>query len=128
MVTRRRFIGQSAGLAAGMAIGLCDTRRAGAQAASDPLVARALQAGEREIVIGGGTGAYVDLVKQYFYDPFTAATGIRVTVIGGSYGERVTRLRAMAQVGRMEWDMVALSADSLTPDVVPLLRDLDTFG
>ena len=128
MVTRRSFIRRTAAFAAGTALGLGEARRAVAQGAADPLVARALQAGEREIVIGGGTGSYVDLVKRYFYDPFTAATGIRVSVIGGSYGERVTRLRAMAQVSRMEWDMVALSADSLTPEVVPLLRDLGDCG
>jgi mannopine transport system substrate-binding protein len=120
MLTRRGFIGVSV---AGATLA-ANARLARAQAAADPLAARALEAGEREIVIGGGTGAYVDLVRQYFYDPFTAATGIRVSVIGGSYGERVARLRAMAQVGRMEWDMVAISADSLTPEVVPLLRDL----
>jgi mannopine transport system substrate-binding protein len=121
VIERRHFLGLSAGFAAAGLAG-----RASGQ--TDALAARALAAGEREVVIAGGTGAYGELVKRYFYDPFTAATGIRVVATGGSYGEKLARLRAMTQVGRMEWDVVTLSTDALTPDTAAMLRDLGDCG
>ncbi|WP_246776943.1 ABC transporter substrate-binding protein [Microvirga sp. VF16] len=90
----------------------------------DGLVAKAKAAGEDRVVMGGGTGAYVDTVAKYFYKPFTEATGIKVDVVGGSYGERIAKLTAMKRVGAVEWDLIAMSIDALTPDVTPLLRDL----
>jgi mannopine transport system substrate-binding protein len=79
-------------------------------------------------VIAGGTGAYLDLVKQHFYDPFTAATGIKVTNAGGSYGEKLAKLKAMNAVGRVEWDAITLSVDALTPETNAMLRDLQSCG
>ncbi|UCI31985.1 ABC transporter substrate-binding protein [Mesorhizobium sp. B4-1-4] len=90
----------------------------------DKLVERARQAGEREVVVAGGTGAYGDLVKKYFYAPFTEATGIEVVAAGGGYGEKLAKFKAMASVGRVEWDVITLSIDSLTPDIANLLDDL----
>ncbi len=120
MITgRRHFIGLSAAFAASSLAG-----RAQAQAQADALAARAVEAGQREVVIAGGTGAYGELVKRHYYDPFTEATGIRVTNAGGSYGEKLARLRAMAAVNRFEWDVASLSVDSLTPEVAALFVDL----
>ncbi|WP_245517753.1 MULTISPECIES: extracellular solute-binding protein [unclassified Mesorhizobium] len=90
----------------------------------DELVERARQAGERHVVVAGGTGAYGDLVKRHFYLPFTEATGIEVVPTGGGYGEKLAKLKAMTSVGKVEWDVITLSIDSLTPDVTSLLRDL----
>lgn len=88
------------------------------------LVGRARKAGEQAVVVAGGTGAYGDLVKKHFYTPFTEATGIEVVATGGGYGEKLAKLKAMASVGRVEWDVITLSIDSLTPDVTDLLDDL----
>ncbi|RUX09665.1 ABC transporter substrate-binding protein, partial [Mesorhizobium sp. M8A.F.Ca.ET.059.01.1.1] len=90
----------------------------------DELSERARKAGERSVVVAGGTGAYGDLVKKHFYLPFTEATGIEVIATGGGYGEKLAKLKAMASVGQVEWDVITLSIDSLTPDVEHLLDDL----
>jgi mannopine transport system substrate-binding protein len=87
---------------------------------------RALSANEKEVVIAGGTGAYAELVKKHFYDPFTAATRIKVSNAGGSYGEKLAKLKAMTSVGKVEWDVVSLSIDALTPETTAMLRDLGT--
>ncbi|MGT2466500.1 extracellular solute-binding protein [Mesorhizobium atlanticum] len=64
------------------------------------------------------------ILSRHFYRPFTEATGIEVIATGGGYGEKLAKLEAMASVGRVEWDVISLSIDSLTPDVTNLLRDL----
>jgi mannopine transport system substrate-binding protein len=121
-IHRRSFLQLSAGAAvfAYGSLGLPSLLAA----APDELAKQALDAGEGEVIIAGGTGAYGALVKKHFYDPFTEATGIKVTATGGSYGEKLAKLKAMATVGRVEWDVVTLSADSLAADVAPLLQDL----
>ncbi|WP_163266177.1 extracellular solute-binding protein [Chelativorans alearense] len=98
----------------------------GARAASgfDQLAERARAAGEHRVTVAGGTGAYGELVKEHFFDPFTKATGIDVVAMGGSYGEKLAKLKAMASIGRVEWDVITLSADMLAPDVTDLLRGL----
>jgi len=85
---------------------------------------KAKQAGQTEVVIAGGAGGYLEAVKKHFYDPFTAATGIKVTTVSAPYGEKATRLKAMHEVGKVEWDLVTLSLDFLNPAVTPFLRDL----
>jgi mannopine transport system substrate-binding protein len=92
----------------------------------ESLVELARKGGEDRVVMAGGTGAYVELVKKYFYGPFTEATGIKVDVIGGSYGERIAKLKAMDVAKAVEWDAIAMSVDSLTPDTRSLLKDIGT--
>lgn len=99
-------------------------RAAAAAAALEGLVEAAKKAGQTKVVVAGGAGAYGDLVKTWFYDPFTAETGIEVTAIGGSYGEKLAKLKAMTAAGNVEWDVVTLSADALTRDNAPLFADL----
>src|SRR5688572_21177352 len=93
-IDRRSFLQLSAGAAA-LACGSLGSSPLFA-ASPDEMAKQALDAGEREVIIAGGTGAYGALVKKYFYDPFTEATGIKVTATGGSYGEKLAKLKAMA--------------------------------
>ncbi|MBL8699398.1 MAG: ABC transporter substrate-binding protein [Alphaproteobacteria bacterium] len=123
-INRRNFTTALGATAVGTLAGATPWSRASAQAAVDTLARRALDAGEREVVVAGGTGAYGELVKTHFYDPFTAATGIKVTATGGTYGEKLARLKAMTSINRMEWDVVSLSVDTLTPETTALLTDL----
>lgn len=98
--------------------------RLNAQQLTDALADRAVKAGEKEVVVAGGTGAYGDAVKKYFYEPFAQATGIKVISAGGSYGEKLAKLRAMTQVNRVEWDVLTLSVDMLSPQNAGFFRDL----
>src|SRR5947207_1167119 len=123
--SRRDFLQLSAGAAIFGATGTLLSRSASAET-FDALLQAAKKAGEDRVVMAGGTGAYVDLVKKYFYGPFTEATGIKVDVIGGSYGERIAKLKAMNVAKAVEWDAIAMSVDSLTPDTRSLLRDIGT--
>jgi mannopine transport system substrate-binding protein len=122
-IGRRQLLTTSAGFATLTAAGGFSLSSP-AWANVDALAERAVKAGEREVVIAGGTGAYGELVKKSYYDPFTAATGIKVTNAGGSYGEKLARLKAMAAVNRVELDVASLSVDSLTPEVASLFEDL----
>ncbi|TGQ04858.1 ABC transporter substrate-binding protein [Mesorhizobium sp. M2E.F.Ca.ET.219.01.1.1] len=122
LINRRKLLGLASGAAAaGIGLALPELVMA---APFEGLVERARQAGERQVVVAGGTGAYGDLVKKHFYLPFTEATGIEVVPTGGGYGEKLAKLKAMTSVGKVEWDVITLSIDSLTPDVTSLLRDL----
>lgn len=84
----------------------------------------ALKLGQRDLVIAGGAGGYLERVRKAFYDPFTAATGIKITAVSAPYGEKAARLKAMHEVNRVEWDIVTLSLDFLGPSVTPYLRDV----
>ncbi|TIN32507.1 MAG: extracellular solute-binding protein [Mesorhizobium sp.] len=121
MINRRHLLGYG-GLA--VAAGLFPASMRSAWAAMDPLAEEAIKAGQTEVVVAGGTGAYEESVKKFIYDPFTAETGIRVVSTGGSYGEKLARIKAMTQVGNMEWDVATLSADSLTQDNLSFFRNL----
>lgn len=111
MMKRRDFLAYSAALSF---VGLASAAARAAEAAADDLAKKAVAAGQTEVVMGGSTGAYADRVKAIFLDPFTAATGIKVISVGGSYGEKLAKLKAMTAVGNVEWDMMSLSVDSLT--------------
>ncbi|TGV74410.1 twin-arginine translocation signal domain-containing protein, partial [Mesorhizobium sp. M00.F.Ca.ET.149.01.1.1] len=80
-ISRRRALGMAAQAAAAAGVGLTLPQFVMA-APLDELVERARQAGERHVVVAGGTGAYGDLVKRHFYLPFTEATGIEVVPTG----------------------------------------------
>ena len=124
MLDRRRFLQLTTGAALASGAAPAWPRRANAQPTAT-LVDRARAAGEDRLVIGAGAGAYIDRVAAHFFDPFTEATGIAVHVVSGSMNERVARLRAMDQIGAVDWDVISLSFDeALNPAITPLLADL----
>jgi mannopine transport system substrate-binding protein len=87
---------------------------ASAQALTDALVTAAIKANQKELVIAGAPGAFGELTKKIFYDPFTTATGIKVTPVPTSQGERLAKLQAQyTSGGKKEWDVVVLPADRL---------------
>ncbi|MEX3937121.1 extracellular solute-binding protein [Paraburkholderia phymatum] len=125
-VDRRQFIRIAGSVAATAIISPLFSRPAWAADPFEDLVAKAKSAGENRVVMAGGTGAYVDMVNKYFYEPFTKATGISVENVGGSYGDRIAKLMAMKKLGTVQWDMISTSADYLTPTITPMLRDLNS--
>ena len=123
MLDRRRFLQLSGGATLASAAGPVWSGRAAAQGAT--LVERALAAGQDRVVIAGSAGAYMDRLHAHIFGPFTAATGIAVDVVSASMGERVARLRAMHDIGNVEWDVVVLDVNfALNPTVAQYLLDL----
>ena len=102
LTDKRSFLRGATASAALVVSGLVRGAPARAQAPGTNLQ-KALQAGQREVVIAGGAGGYLEAVKKHFYEPFTAATGIKVTPVSAPYGEKATRLKAMHEIGKVEW-------------------------
>lgn len=104
----------------------------------------------KELVIVTSGGSFERAMKKHFYDPFTAATGIKIKPVSASYAEQWAKSRAMDQTGRTEWDIVTVgvgedashrdlllkldcgSMPNMTTDAIPnTCRDytvLRTFG
>lgn len=126
-MNRREFLEQSlvSMFAAGIPLSAAIPGAANAQARMDALADAAIKANQREVVIAGAIGAYGQLIKKTFYDPFTAATGIKITPVAAGQGERLAKLQAQyVSGGKKDWDVVVLIADSL-PAARPYLRDLN---
>ncbi len=82
------------------------------------------RAQEQELVIVATGGAFEKALKDHFYDPFTAATGIKIRPVAASNAETWTKLRAMQQTGRVEWDIVTAWPEDLVAQAT-LLEQLD---
>jgi putative spermidine/putrescine transport system substrate-binding protein len=88
-LTRRRVL---AGAASGVALGA-------------PAI---VHAADPHIVFSSWGGSWQAAMKKAWFDPFTAETGIGVTVVGGNdYG----RIEAMVRSGHTEWDVVEVLPD-----------------
>ncbi len=89
-ITRRQAMG-------GAAVGLA--------ALAAPAIVRAA---DSHIVYSSWGGSWQAALKKAWFDPFTAETGIGVTVVGGNdYG----RIEAMVRSGHTEWDVVEVLPD-----------------
>ena len=55
-----------------------------------------------EVIVRTPGGAYDDVMRRFVYDPFTAETGIRVTVVAGT----VAKLIAMFRANNVELDLI----------------------
>lgn len=79
------------GLAISLAIGAaCADREAWAQ---DP------------IIIASTGGAYDRALKKAWFDPFTAETGIPVTIVSATNAEMRAKASAMVKAGNVTWDL-----------------------
>jgi putative spermidine/putrescine transport system substrate-binding protein len=78
---------------------------AGVAALATPAIVRAA---DPHIVYASWGGSWQVALKKAWFDPFTAATGIGVNVVGGNdYG----RIEAMVRSGHTEWDVVEVLPD-----------------
>ena len=69
---------------------------------------RILRAAEQQIVYASWGGSWQTALRKAWFDPFTAKTGIGITVVGGNdYG----RIEAMVRSGHTEWDVVEVLPD-----------------
>ncbi len=94
---------------------------AAALAATAGRPARAQARLEDTVVVRTTGGAFEKALKQYFFDPFTAATGTRVVPVATSYGDMVAKTAAMSAAGHVEWDVISpqfYELDRLAPYLV----------
>ena len=82
-----------------------------AAAAASPLLSRAAGAAsndlESTLVIRTTGGVFEAALKRNFFDPFTAATGVRVVPFASSYGDMMAKTAAMQAAGNVEWDIIS---------------------
>jgi mannopine transport system substrate-binding protein len=90
----RRFIGLGtvAGIARQIGLALVLTSAAAAQSS--------------EVVVATTGGAYDRALKEVWFEPFTTATGIKVSTVTATDAEQRTRAQAMATAGRVTWDII----------------------
>ena len=108
------------------------TRRFGVFAAVGLVVAMTgstVDAQERQVVFAANGGAYEQVLREHWFDPFTEATGIRVvTVQSSGHSERRAQVQAMLQTGNMQWDLVQQSEiDVEADDHLTRFADLSGF-
>lgn len=85
----------------------------GALASASAFGGAAALAQEQELVIVATGGAFEKSLREHFYEPFTKATGIKIRAVAASNAETWTKLRAMQQTGRVEWDIVTSYPEDL---------------
>jgi len=69
------------------------------------LVANRPASAEDRVVIGSTGGAYDRALKVAWFDPFTRATGIEVTVVSATNAEMRAKAAAMVKSGNVTWDV-----------------------
>ena len=100
------------------------TRRAAlAGAALLPSMAHAQAKLEDTVVIRTTGGVFEAALKRHFFEPFTKETGVRVVPVAASDSEMQAKTAAMAQAGRVEWDIIAPQMSEL-PNLQRFLVDL----
>ncbi|MET4608842.1 spermidine/putrescine-binding protein [Bradyrhizobium sp. JR4.1] len=60
-------------------------------------------AGSGEVVIASYGGSFTDGVREYVYDPFTKATGVKVVDAISDFHD--PQIKAMHRAGRIDWDL-----------------------
>jgi mannopine transport system substrate-binding protein len=78
---------------------------------------------EDTVVIRTTGGAFEKALTQFFFDPFTAATGTRVVPVATTYGDMIAKTAAMTAAGRVEWDIISPQFYELEL-LAPYLEDL----
>lgn len=88
--------------------------------------AAAAQSGE--VVVATTGGAYDRALKELWFEPFTRATGIKVSTVTATDAEQRTRAQAMATAGRVTWDIIN-NVDIIAESTQnrSFTRDLSTF-
>ncbi|WP_425502240.1 extracellular solute-binding protein [Peteryoungia desertarenae] len=58
-----------------------------------------------QVIIASTGGAYDRALKEAWFDPFTEATGIAVTIISATNAEMRAKAAAMVKAGNVTWDL-----------------------
>ena len=103
-----------------MTSGITRTIRSGMAGLAAGLAALALlalpaeaQAPKKELVLVASGGALANAFKTHFFEPFTKETGIPIRFVPAADAEMLTKVKAMNQSGKVEWDIVAANLDQI---------------
>jgi len=91
---------------------------------------------EESLTVALEGGSYQQSLRTSLFEPFTKATGIQINVVTATAQEQIARLRAMAQTGSVNWDVIILGdieahADrvkSITEDMSGLCQKVASKG
>lgn len=61
----------------------------------------------RELVVVAGEGTWGQGLREGFLEDFSRTTGIKIRYVGGGLAEQTSKLKAMASIGHVEWDLVS---------------------
>jgi mannopine transport system substrate-binding protein len=73
----------------------------------------ALAAPNEELTIVATGGSFGKALREFFYDPFTKETGIKIKDVSATGGQTWAQLKAMQQTGRKEWDIITAYPEDL---------------
>ena len=93
------------------------------------LAAPLASAGARDLTVVSWGGAYQDAQRKIFFEPFTAAEGIKL--VEDSWNGGVGTLRAKVEGGNADWDVVQVEAEELylgCDEGLFELMDFDAIG
>ncbi|PQV42983.1 extracellular solute-binding protein [Paraburkholderia sp. BL21I4N1] len=83
---------------------------------------------EDSITVATPGGAYQQSLRSSLFEPFTKATGIQVNVVTAEAQEQIARLRAMAQTGSVNWDVIILGdIEAHAKRVTSITEDMTGF-
>ena len=89
----------------------------------------------QELVVVASGGAFQAALEEYFYEPYEQATGIDIVHVPAQEAEQYARLRAMVEVGNVEWDVVTsnpidllLNRDVLQPLDCSQIPNAEAYG
>ena len=70
------------------------------------LLSTAAVAQSGEVVVATTGGVYDRTLKEVWFEPFTKATGIKVSTVTATDSEQRARAQAMANAGQVTWDII----------------------
>ncbi|MET4493263.1 ABC transporter substrate-binding protein [Bradyrhizobium sp. LA7.1] len=70
------------------------------------LLSTATVAQPGEVVVATTGGVYDRTLKEVWFEPFTKATGIKVSTVTATDSEQRARAQAMANAGQVTWDII----------------------
>ncbi len=114
-VTRRVILGTTLGT---VASGVAQRRAQGTPAAA-PLK------GSGQVIVCTWGGVFTTAQRKAFFDPFTAATGIKVVTTGVP---DAAKLKVMEETGNVEWDLVAAEAQMMYKAMAQNLLEPVDYG
>ncbi|MGY4501853.1 mannopine transport system substrate-binding protein [Bradyrhizobium sp. GM24.11] len=92
------------------------------------MITTAAVAQSGEVVVATTGGVYDRTLKEVWFEPFTTATGIKVSTVTATDSEQRARAQAMANAGQVTWDIIN-NVDIIAESVQnrSFARDLSAF-